>query len=113
MADLQQLAEGAGAKLAAGGSGALVSWRFLSGTRSEKALMLTGGTSLSYFGAPFLAGWLGAPTAEGLVGFLMGLFGMAVLTKAHEIVQAVKADTLGQSLTERLGNLIRGKKEGA
>jgi len=64
------------AKLASGVAGALVSMRFLQGTWPEKLTMTTP-----------LAEWLSTPRAEGLVGFLVGLFGMALVSKGYEVIQ--------------------------
>lgn len=44
---------------------------------------------MSYFGTPVAATWIGMVNAEGLVGFLIGLFGMSVVSKFYEVIQAV------------------------
>jgi hypothetical protein len=70
--------------------GALVSLRFLKieGTFNKIATTL-GGIAASYYAADPVAHWLGAP--EGLIGFGLGLFGMAVIAKGFEIVAAINA----------------------
>lgn len=79
------------AKLLSGVAGALVSMRFLQGTWTEKIMMAVGGAALSYYGTSYAAGWLSMQNAEGLVGFLIGLFGMAIVSKGYEIIQMIDA----------------------
>lgn len=79
------------AKLASGVAGALVSMRFLQGTWPEKITMAMGGAALSYYGTTHVAHWLSMETAEGLVGFLIGLFGMAIVSKGYEVIQMIDA----------------------
>lgn len=79
------------AKLASGIAGALVSMRFLQGTWPEKVTMAIGGAALSYYATGAVAAWLSIDNAEGLVGFLIGLFGMAIVAKGYEVIQMVDA----------------------
>lgn len=79
------------AKLASGIAGALVSMRFLQGTWPEKITMAIGGAALSYYATPAVAAWLSVESAEGLIGFLIGLFGMAIVAKGYEVIQMVDA----------------------
>ena len=79
------------AKLASGVAGALVSMRFLQGTWPEKITMAIGGAALSYYATGSVASWLSMQTAEGLVGFLIGLFGMAIVAKGYEVIQMIDA----------------------
>jgi hypothetical protein len=69
----------------AGVAGALVSMRFLSGSIVSRLVMAAGGAIFSFFGTDFVAGKLSLP--EGLAGFLLGLFGMSILSRAWEWVQ--------------------------
>lgn len=66
-------------------AGAVVSIRFLSGTRTEKLLTALSGALFSYIVSPYLASKIDAP--EGFVGFLTGLFGMAVASRFWEFIQ--------------------------
>jgi hypothetical protein len=66
--------------------GAIVSMRFLSGTWPQRIFTALAGAVVSYYFAPWLAIRIGIP--EGLTGFLLGLFGMAVLSRGWELVQA-------------------------
>lgn len=72
------------AKLA-GVAGALVSMRFLQGSWSEKISTAAAGAIVSYYLGPWLSERVGLPL--GLTGFLVGLFGMAVMSRAWEWVQ--------------------------
>ena len=82
--------------LAAGAAGALVSMRFIAGTWSEKLTMALGGASLSFFGSTPVANWVGLPDLVGLFGFLMGLFGMAIVSKVYEVIWLVDAATIAK-----------------
>jgi hypothetical protein len=62
-----------------GVAGAFVSMRFLSGSFKERITSAIGGAIASYYSAPWLALKLAIP--EGLSGFLVGLFGMAVCSR--------------------------------
>lgn len=84
MADITISFDGLAAKLA-GVAGAVVSMRFVQGTWIERLFMAIGGATLSYFAAPYLAAKSGLP--EGLSGFLLGLFGMAVASRIWEWIQ--------------------------
>ena len=79
------------AKLA-GVAGAIVSMRFLTGTWPERAFMAACGAILSYYATPYLSLKIGLP--EGLMGFLLGLFGMAVASRMWEWVQTTPVGAL-------------------
>mgnify|MGYP000608996303 CR=1 FL=1 len=96
--------DGALLKLLAGSVGAVVSLRFVRGSVFEKVLMVIGGSALSYFGTPFVADYLSMTDAEGLVGFMMGLFGMAIITKVYEVIQVINAERIAQKIQDRLGD---------
>lgn len=76
--------DGLAGKLA-GVLGAAVSMRFMQGSLLERLTMAAGGAAGSYFAAPFISLKTGMP--EGLAGFLLGLFGMAVVSKFWEWIQ--------------------------
>lgn len=69
----------------AGIGGALVSLRFIQGTWPERITMAIGGSLVSLYSTPWAAFKTGLP--EGLCGFLLGLFGMAVCAKLWEAIQ--------------------------
>lgn len=77
--------EGAATKLA-GLVGAVISTRFLQGTFPERCFMALSGAAISFYTAPYVSKTTGLP--EGLAGFLLGLFGMAIVSKAWEYWQS-------------------------
>lgn len=58
--------------------GGIVSMHYLKGTRTERAFMALSGFALSYYTAPYVSRISGLP--EGGAGFLLGLFGMAMVS---------------------------------
>jgi hypothetical protein len=98
----EQLSDISIAKLVAGVAGALTSTRFLKGTWPEKLTMAAGGAALSYFASTPLSSWLDTPNNEGLVGYLVGLFGMALVAKAYEVIQLMDAKQIASDLREWL-----------
>lgn len=83
--DFQSIDAHALAAKLAGVAGSLASMRFLSGTWPSKLSMAASGSVLAYFGSPFLSEKVGLP--EGLAGFLLGMFGMAIASRAWEVIQ--------------------------
>lgn len=76
----------------AGVVGAFVSMAFLKGSLLERVTSAVGGAAASYYAGPWVSSTLGLP--EGLSGFLVGLFGMAVLSRAWEWVQSTPISAL-------------------
>ena len=89
-------------KLAAGIAGAFVSLRFVQGSWMERLLMAVGGAALSFFATTPLAEWLAAPKAEGVIGFFIGLFGMAIVAKVYEVLILLDAKKISTDLWETL-----------
>ena len=77
----------------AGVAGAFVSMHFLKGTIVEKLTMAFGGAAFSYFAADYVAAKTSLP--EGLAGFLLGLFGMSILSRLWEWLQTTQFDFTG------------------
>lgn len=69
----------------AGVAGALVSMRFVQGTFVERMIMMFGGASFSYYASEIISQKLSIP--EGLTGFLLGLFGMSILSRLWDWLQ--------------------------
>ncbi|CAB3854446.1 hypothetical protein LMG26858_01887 [Achromobacter anxifer] len=90
------------AKLA-GVLGALVSMRYLHGSWPARLSMAGSGSLVAYYASPYLSLLLGIP--EGLAGFLTGMFGMAIVSRGWEAVQAVPIGALWQAVVDR----VRGK----
>lgn len=89
------------AKLIAGVAGAIVSLRFVQGSALERVSMCVGGAALSYYATTPVAAWVGVPDAEGLVGFLIGLFGMAIMAKVYEGIQASSAGEIIEAIKRK------------
>lgn len=69
-------------KHVAGPLGALSAVLFLKGTVMRRLAMVIPGAALSFYAAPWVAQRFN--TAEGLAGFLVGLFGMAAVGKVFD-----------------------------
>lgn len=65
--------------------GALVSMKFVKGTFRERVIMAIGGAAFSFYATDFIVGKLSLP--PGLAGFLLGLFGMSILSRLWEWLQ--------------------------
>lgn len=76
-------------KAAPGAVGALIALRFLQGsTWKHTALAFVGGCACAYFGSEYAVKWSGADVS--LAGFVLGLFGMALVSKVHESLEQFK-----------------------
>ena len=82
--------------------GGFVSLRFVQGTLFERITMGIGGATLSYLASTPAAKWLGMEGAEGLVGFLIGLFGMAIIAKIYEVITLLDAKVIASDLWEAI-----------
>ncbi len=91
------------AKILAGVLGSVVSLRCVKGSLFERASMCIGGAALSYYGSTPTALWVGKPDAEGLIGCLIGLFGMAIMAKGYEVIQATQAGDIVEAIKRKWG----------
>lgn len=91
----------------AGVLGAAVSMRFIQGTFTQRFLSAVSGAIVSYYVSPHLATKISTP--EGLTGFVVGLFGMAIASRVWEFVQETPIGALWAAATDR----IRGGKPDA
>ena len=90
------------AKAAPGAVGALVALRWMKGaTWLHTVSSFVGGSALSYYGTEYAVKWSGADA--GFSGFVLGLFGMAVVTKAFEAIESFKASDLLGKLLAKVG----------
>lgn len=87
----------------AGVLGAAVSMRYMQGSWPTRLSMASSGSLVAYYTSPYLSLTLGIP--EGLAGFLTGMFGMAIMSRAWEAVQAAPVGTLWKAVIDR----VRGK----
>ena len=85
-------------KNAPGAIGALLALRFMRGPSwLHSAIGFVGGCACSIYGTEFAVKWTGSD--PGLAGFVLGLFGMAVVSKIHEAIDTFKpAETIGNLL---------------
>lgn len=79
----------------AGIAGAFLSLNFVKGSWPERLIMAVGGALVSLYGTPWLATKTGLP--DGLTGFMLGLFGMAICAKFWEVIQATPIADLWKS----------------
>jgi ABC-type uncharacterized transport system permease subunit len=92
-------------KFTAGVLGALVSMSFIKGSWKQKLVMAVGGVILSYYGTPFIVDFFNLVSADGLVGFMLGSFGMSLVQKTFETLQAVS----GHEVVVAVGDWIKKK----
>ena len=92
----------------AGILGAIVSMKFLQGSWAERLSTAAAGAIVSYYLTPSLSSRIGMP--EGLAGFLLGLFGMAVMSRGWEWVQTTPVAALWQIALEWLQRRSGGSK---
>lgn len=85
---------------AAGLVGAIVSTRLLQGTWPQKISAALCGAAISFYAAPYVSSRIGLP--EGLGGFLIGVFGMAVASRIWEWIQTAPIVPLWQLIIDRL-----------
>lgn len=90
----------------AGVAGSALSLFFVKGSWHERVAMSVGGAAVSYYAAPWIAGKTGLP--DGLCGFFVGLFGMAVVAKAYELIQQAPIAELWGKLVDALGKRLGG-----
>ena len=89
------------AKLIASVLGALASINFVKGTWPERIFMVLAGSALSYYGTTPIAQGVNLADAEGLVGFLLGLFGMAIVARLYEAIMALDVKVIAVDLWQR------------
>lgn len=106
--DLPELPEGLATKLA-GFFGAIVSMGFLKGTLPARIFMAIGGTLLSFYLSPWMSQQTSLP--EGFVGFLLGLVGMAVVSKFWESMATWQVQDLWQIAMAWLRRIAGVRKE--
>lgn len=87
--------------------GALVATFFVKRPLVVLIGIFAGGCALSYYASPYLAKRLGMLDAMGLVGFLLGMFGMSIGMKLYDFLQEAAVGDLWKAgidaLRKRLG----------
>ena len=90
----------------AGVVGACASLAFLKGPWSERVIMAVGGAVVSYYAAPWMAAKTSLP--EGLSGFLLGLFGMAVCARVWDTIQLLPISDVWASILDVFKRRVGG-----
>lgn len=108
MADAPPSIDPSLSKILAGVAGAFVSLRFVQGSALERGSMAVGGAVVSYYATSPAALWMGMQTAEGLVGFLIGLFGMAIIAKVYEAIGALDAPRIAEDTWDAIKRRLGG-----
>lgn len=93
------------AKLVPAVVGAAVSVKFVRGTWYEVGGMFLGGSALSYYGSEWVAGYLSMQSAPGLVGFGVGVFGMVIVDKVYQALEALDAKQMAADGWARFSRL--------
>lgn len=89
-----------------GVAGAVISALFLKGPWRLIGGMTLSGVALAFYVAPAMADWFSAPKAVGVLGFGLGLFGMAIVAKIHEAIYAFAAGDIGKALLDKFRQLL-------
>lgn len=93
--EFPDLRDVAAVKIISGLVGSVVSLKFVPGTKLEKATMVLGGLACAFYGADLIAEYLGISVkGVGLIGFLVGMFGMTILHKIFEGFAALDAKSM-------------------
>ena len=91
---------------APGLAGGLASMAFIKGTFKERLSMALCGAALSVYATDYIAQTLTIP--PGLAGFLVGLFGMAICSKAWEAIQSAPIHEAWQSVLDFIKRKLGG-----
>ena len=84
----------------AGLAGAAVSMNFIKGTLPRRLTLAVCGAIVSNYTSEWIAHKTGLPV--GMAGFLLGLFGMAIVSRGWEFVEATPIGALWQSCLDWL-----------
>ena len=84
-------------KILPGALGSLVALGWITGTLLQRVASIFGGSIGAFYATPYLTSAAG--TDAGLTGFLVGLFGMAIVSKCYEALYAF-------NLTGRLDKIL-------
>lgn len=86
-----------------GVAGSLLALMFLRRPKLMLAGMFLGGCVLSYVATPWLAAYLEVgPKGEGVVGFLVGLFGMTTVAKVYDLFESIEMREIWVALRDFL-----------
>lgn len=94
------------AKLIASIAGSALSLRLLPGTRAEKLIMFAAGCVLALLSGDPLGEWIGAPKLSGLIGFVVAFFGITLLYKMYDVIQAMDTKAIAADLWARIKRFL-------
>ncbi|MDE3021925.1 MAG: hypothetical protein KGI54_08705 [Pseudomonadota bacterium] len=89
-----------------GVAGALLSLNFIKGTWPERFAMGMGGAIISLYATPYIVQKTGLP--DGLAGFLVGMFGMAITAKVWEAIQIAPVRDIWNSTIQGVAKRLGG-----
>lgn len=81
--------------------GALVALRWIGGNPWQLASAFVGGVGLAWYATPEVARWFGV--SQGLTGFLLGLFGMAVVNRIFEGIASIPIGKVLEKVLRKVG----------
>lgn len=82
------------ADLAPGAIGSGVAIAFARKDLRVSVAMFVGGSAMAHFGTKWVGSTLGMTESPGLVGFLIGIFGMAAVLKVYDAIENIKLSDL-------------------
>jgi hypothetical protein len=81
--------------------GSLAAMLWIRDTWPRRIGYMVAGAISSHYAAPWVAQWTGIDLA--LAGFLVGLFGLAIVAKVFETLESIKPAELGERILRRWG----------
>ena len=84
----------------AGAAGSLLAMFFMRRPLVQLLGVFVGGCAISLFATDWVAAWLGMTGERGLVGFLLGTFGMSTVGKVFDTIEAVNPAELWAALKD-------------
>jgi hypothetical protein len=84
-----------------GVAGSVLALLFLRRPPLMLAGMFLGGCVLSYFATPWLTAFMEmGEKGEGLIGFLVGLFGMTTVAKTYDLLEVIEVGQIWRALLD-------------
>lgn len=87
---------------APGIAGAMLALMFLRRPLFVLAGMFVGGCLLSWYGSQWFAEWAGLERHLGLAGFVLGLFGMALVAKFYDTIEALQPTEIAKAVVDAI-----------
>lgn len=84
-----------------GVAGSVLALFFLRRPPLMLAGMFLGGCMLSFFATPWLAAWMEVGIkGEGLIGFLVGMFGMTTVAKTYDLIEVMEVGQIWKAIID-------------